>query len=447
MSRISLALLAALLFPSFSSANVDELRAASAQSAFDAEFTLTDEFAREEDEVLASEPDWQKLLRPSVQVRGRNGKPSTTYTPKVDYGVVLTGPSTYSEGATDLVAPASVSKFFTSSLALKELGSDFTYQTRFVWRKSLATNNVGYMRITGSGDPSINGTASSLVAEEFVLAMIRDGVKRVYGDLVIDATDGRWNVRTVPEGWLPDDGTGDIPGPLSTVTAAKMKASLKARLAKHGIQWMVSASVPFPESAGNYSEIIHVSSPLRELIKPFMLHSVNYMGEALLRKVGEIKGSKVAPDLLAAGLPLLREFVAANIGPNTVILNDGCGLSRTSRISAAAMVAFLAEMKQEPYFQDLFAALPMAGQTGTLADRMNGTAAAGRVHAKTGTLYTPTGNFQLAGYLVEMKKDGADYHPFAVLTSTTKNHDGYCRSTQDRVLAKLASWMISSNRH
>lgn len=460
------ALLVALLSTSLSSARADdfaeltsaeEVQAESSQAEFDSLYELTDENGDElstdaggdensSPEVLAplpGEPNWYKLLRPSVTTRARRGKPSRTYTPKVQYGVMFTGPSQYSEGANDQIAPASISKIFTSSLALKELGGDFTYKTRFTWRKSTKAGDGGYLRITGSADPSITSASVSKVAEEFVQALVASGVKRVYGELKIDATDARWNRRVIPAGWKESDGTGDIPGPLSTVSAARMKAVLKARLAKHAINWASTASVPFAEHDGILSEENHVSKPLRELIQPFMFRSINYMGEAFLRKIGEMKGSKAAPDLLSAGLPLLREFVAANIGTNKVTLNDGCGLSRTSRVTATAVVAFLTEMRQEPYFRALFASLPTAGSSGTLAGRMRGTAAAGRIHAKTGTLYTPNGNFQLAGYLVENTKAGPEYHPFTILTVADGRNDGYCRSTQDRVLAKLASWMAS----
>lgn len=448
MSRFSLALLAALLSATLSIARAedegrhpkvtDETRAASAQKRFNAAYELTDEVP----ERKGKEPDWKNLLRPSIRVPGQDGKPDTTYTPKVNYGVLLTGPATYFEGVEDMIPPASLSKLFTSSLALKELGGDFTYETCFSWRKSGATGDAGYLRITASGDPSIDVNNVNFLAEDFVQALVRDGVKQVYGDLVVDATDSRWNLRVVPEGWLPHDGTSDIPGALSTLSPARIKTALRINLLKAGIHWSGVDPVPFSEKAAVLSTEIHVSQPLRELIKPFMFHSINHMGEAFLRKVGEVKGLKAAPDLLTAALPLLREFANGKVGPHTVILNDGCGLSRTSRVSAAATVAFLTEMQLEPYFPDLFASLPTAGQTGTLDERMRGTAAAGRVHAKTGTLYTPTGNFQLAGYLVEMTKSGPEYHPFAILTSTLDSLDGYCRTTQDRVMAKLANWML-----
>ncbi len=427
----------------------EEIQAESDQAEFDLNYELTDSAAEEQtnsDDAgnsAGDEPDWKKLLHPAIQVRARKGKKATSFVPDVNYSVKLTGPSSYTEGPNELIAPASTSKIFTTSLALKELGGDYKYTTHFSWRKSPKAGEAGYLHLTGSGDPSINGNASGAFAEELVQSMIHGGVKRIYGDLELDATDSRWARRTIPSGWTSGDPSSEVPGILSTVTEAKMKTVLKARLAKHGIRWVAAASAPFAEATGIYGEQNHVSRPLRELIKPFMLHSINYMGEAFLRKVGELKGSKSAPDLLAAALPILREYVNANIGKHSVVLNDGCGLSRTSRVSAAAMVTFLTEMKQENFFDDLFASLPTAGQSGTIGGRMRGTAAAGRVHAKTGTLYTPVGAFQLAGYLVENTKAGPEYHPFAIYTEAESNRVGYCHSTQDRMLGRLASWMVT----
>ncbi len=167
-----------------------------------------------------------------------------------------------------------------------------------------------------------------------------------------------------------------------------------------------------------------------------MLKSINSFGEALVRKVGEVKGSRSADNLHVAGMALLREYAYANVGLNRITLNDGSGLSRTSRVTADAMIRFLTFVKREPFFDDFFAAFPVAGRTGTLETRMRQTSAAGKVHAKTGTI---DGNYQLAGYLAERGRTGTEYHPFVILTDTSTGNSAYCRSTQDKVLAKLAS--------
>ena len=128
-----------------------------------------------------------------------------------------------------------------------------------------------------------------------------------------------------------------------------------------------------------------------------------------------------------------------NGGSTDVILNDGSGLSRTSRVTAQTMVTFLEAIKSAPYFRDFLAALPIAGESGTLQDRMSGTAAEGRVHAKTGTI---NGHYQLAGYLAETTATGTAYHPFAILTTTEESHHGYCLVVENEAMASLAEWML-----
>jgi D-alanyl-D-alanine carboxypeptidase len=71
----------------------------------------------------------------------------------------------------------------------------------------------------------------------------------------------------------------------------------------------------------------------------------------------------------------------------TVSLRDGSGVSRADRATPAGAVELLRALDVEPEQADVLDALPDAGRSGTLAGRMRGTVAAGRCHAKTGTLH------------------------------------------------------------
>jgi D-alanyl-D-alanine carboxypeptidase/D-alanyl-D-alanine-endopeptidase (penicillin-binding protein 4) len=62
---------------------------------------------------------------------------------------------------------------------------------------------------------------------------------------------------------------------------------------------------------------------------------------------------------------------------------DGSGLDRGDRVTCRLIAD---DLRHVGTGGAVFAGLPVAGRTGTLADRMVGTPAAGRVHAKTGTL-------------------------------------------------------------
>ena len=63
---------------------------------------------------------------------------------------------------------------------------------------------------------------------------------------------------------------------------------------------------------------------------------------------------------------------------------DGSGLSRKNFIAPVAMATLLRYMYFHPYFKYFLASLPIAGVDGTIKNRMQGSSAQGRVHAKTG---------------------------------------------------------------
>ena len=76
-------------------------------------------------------------------------------------------------------------------------------------------------------------------------------------------------------------------------------------------------------------------------------------------------------------------------------LSDGSGLSRDDLVTPQAVVKLLTWAARQPWAEDFRASLPSAGEDGTLENRMKGTAAVGRVQAKTGTVNHVEG---LSGY-------------------------------------------------
>lgn len=418
----------------------EAIRESAAEQAFEETYELAPPT-----ESSGTEPNFARIFR-SVH-RERVGRRTVMATPKVEYGILFTGPSDYHEGEGTPMPPASTSKIFTSAFVLATLGGDYRYETRLTWTRSEKPNEGSALTFVGSGDPSITGADLPELADEYAATLRSAGIQKISGPLLFSATDARWSIKTVPEGWESEDlksTTGFIPDSLGTLIPARVRAVFAARFARNGIQWDRSAPTGTARASFDAStSASHFSAPLRELIQPFVLHSINYKGEAFLRKVGELKGSPSAANLLDAALPLLRAFVMNTLGPNggstDVILNDGSGLSRTSRVTAQTMVTFLEAIKSAPYFRDFLAALPIAGESGTLQDRMSGTAAEGRVHAKTGTI---NGHYQLAGYLAETTATGTAYHPFAILTTTEESHHGYCLVVENEAMASLAEWML-----
>jgi D-alanyl-D-alanine carboxypeptidase/D-alanyl-D-alanine-endopeptidase (penicillin-binding protein 4) len=79
-------------------------------------------------------------------------------------------------------------------------------------------------------------------------------------------------------------------------------------------------------------------------------------------------------------------YATVGIAAEDVIQTDGSGLSRHDLVTPRAVVALLWYAQRQSWFESYFASLPVAGIDGTLEDRMKNTPAAGRVHAKTGSV-------------------------------------------------------------
>ena len=135
-----------------------------------------------------------------------------------------------------------------------------------------------------------------------------------------------------------------------------------------------------------YVESLPVNDIAREILKP----SQNLYADLLLAQVGEQKrpaegAANVSSEEL--GIRELNRFLGeVGIPRGDVLFEEGSGLSRNNLTTARATVALLEFMNRHKWGEAFRQALPIAGVDGTLRSRMNGTAAAGNVRAKTGTL-------------------------------------------------------------
>lgn len=151
----------------------------------------------------------------------------------------------------------------------------------------------------------------------------------------------------------------------------------------------------------------HQSMPLAELMTPFMKLSNNGHAEVLIKAMGrEVAGAGT----WGAGIAVMRDHLADSYGVDldTIRHRDGSGLSRGNLITPRSIAATLREARDEPWFDEWYDALPIAGNParfvgGTLRSRMRNTAAANNVHGKTGSL---TGVSALSGYVTDA--DGRD---------------------------------------
>jgi serine-type D-Ala-D-Ala carboxypeptidase/endopeptidase (penicillin-binding protein 4) len=128
----------------------------------------------------------------------------------------------------------------------------------------------------------------------------------------------------------------------------------------------------------------HVSVPLGDSVKLVNKISQNLHTEMLLRTVARQNGLWSTPEEM---LKTPQDFYAiVGIAPDDVIQTDGSGLSRHDLVTPRAIVTLLKYAQGQTWFAPYYASLPVAGIDGSLQDRMKGTVAAGRIHAKTGSV-------------------------------------------------------------
>ncbi len=175
----------------------------------------------------------------------------------------------------------------------------------------------------------------------------------------------------------------------------------------------------------------HQSPPLSDIADTLMGVSQNLYAETLLRTLDQDRRPRTA----AAGRDVMREVLASwGIDPTRVVVADGSGLSRYNYVSARALVDVLERMHHEPRHASPFrATLPVAGQSGTLEARMVGTAAAGNVHAKTGSMSNVRA---LSGYVTSA--DGETL-AFAVLANNFPGAADPILAVIDRLIDRVAS--------
>jgi PBP4 family serine-type D-alanyl-D-alanine carboxypeptidase len=139
-----------------------------------------------------------------------------------------------------------------------------------------------------------------------------------------------------------------------------------------------------PLPAGMRVLAAHESPPLALMLQAINKPSQNLHAEMMLRLLGaRVKGRGTAQQGLEAVDDFLRR---ARVSCASWSLEDGSGLSRTDMVTPHGMVDLMVAMDRHPHRAAYLDSLPIAGVDGTLASRMRGTPAEGRIRAKTGTL-------------------------------------------------------------
>jgi D-alanyl-D-alanine carboxypeptidase/D-alanyl-D-alanine-endopeptidase (penicillin-binding protein 4) len=340
--------------------------------------------------------------------------------------------------------PASVEKLYTTSTALLRFGPDATLQTSVTGVGTLDDAGTwhGDLYLRGGGDPTFGsatfdrlayglGTTVSTLAARVRAAGILRVTGRIRGD----------------ESWLdslrggPASGFAldlDIGGPLGGLLynrglAREDGSALQTQPARFAAQQLTlelrRTRVRVPQNAAtglapdDAEEIATVDSPtMATLARLTLVPSDNLFAEMLLKNVGARFGTAGST---TAGVAVVKRTIARyGIRPQ---IADGSGLSRSDRTSPRQVVTLLNGLRENTFLR---AAMPVAGRSGTLVDRMRGTTAQDRCQAKTGTLSNVSA---LAGYCRTLNG-----HVVAFAFIENSVYTPTAKAAEDRLVVALA---------
>jgi D-alanyl-D-alanine carboxypeptidase/D-alanyl-D-alanine-endopeptidase (penicillin-binding protein 4) len=317
------------------------------------------------------------------------------------------GATVVADNPTTALIPASNLKILTAAAALDRLGANDRLTT-VVRAAGSWTGGVlsGDLYLVGGGDPVLRtapSVASLPVAEPAYTSLpalaseVRAaGITTVTGSVVGD--ESRYDTEREVSSWKPTYLTeGDV-GPLSALTvndgfdplvprrtaaaqpAASAAAQFAALLRADGVTVVGPATVGrTPPTATRVASVS--SPPMAELVDGMLQSSDDTAAELLTKEMGRQRSGYGST---ATGVAAITATLAAEGLPvDQLAMADGSGLSRDDRASCAVLVA---ELERAGTTGTLASGLPVAATSGTLSDRLKATPAAGRVHAKTGTL-------------------------------------------------------------
>lgn len=334
-----------------------------------------------------------------------------------------TGTVLWQRDPTAALVPGSTAKLLTASAALLALDHQARLHTTV-----LAGAQPGTVVLVGGGDPTLSAAGAGratgypdaarlddLVGQ--VRAAARGPVRRVLVDV------GRYAGDALAPGWFPADVADGYIAPIEPVMldggredpaqevspraakpATAAAAELSRRLGADPDAVTVGSAPPGAAVLGDVS-----SPPVQDLVATALQRSDNVLAEALAREVARATGAQAS--FSGASQAVLSVLRRHGFDVNRATLVDGSGLSVDDAVPATLLADLLSAaaapdestvadksttQQRTVALRPLLVGLPVAGGSGTLADRYHGSAAGGRgwVRAKTGTL---TGVNSLAG--------------------------------------------------
>lgn len=316
----------------------------------------------------------------------------------------------YESGSSKPRTPASVLKLASTAAIALTLNEDTIFKTAIY-----KTEKKGVFVILGENDPWMTSNAK-----------YRDANKRAYMPKLIKAAfASNTKLKKVT---LIYKGVNN-----SDIYFAKKALKRRSSVAYKPLSKNIDAESLITEKISEVE-----SPPLSKMIRFALLYSDNVLSQRLMM----LATGKNGYPLNKTGLNKMVIEKLNSIGVDTkgMKLVDGSGLSGANRISAITVSQLLLKIRSEPQLDVVYRALPVGGESGTLAGRYHTTApqAVGLVKAKTGsTRHTVS----LAGYTSSGEKE----YVFVVIADgvgRTKRLQNAARSAIDRMLGTITKPVV-----
>lgn len=172
------------------------------------------------------------------------------------------------------------------------------------------------------------------------------------------------------------------------------------------------------------------SPSLSTIVDATNMYSINLYAEHLINQIGVYKYRH--GDTGSGTVAVQKFWEAKGLDVDGLYVNDGSGLSRFNAITAKQLVGILEIMYKSKNYKTFLRSLPVAGKSGTLRNVGKGTAASGRVMAKSGTM---TRVKSYAGYVKTKNKKNV---AFAIIVNNHNCSARAMRKKMEKIMIKLA---------
>ena len=286
--------------------------------------------------------------------------------------------------------PASTMKCVTAIATLDKLGADYDFKTNLYYTGVIDDSTQvlrGDLYCVGGMDPMLSSSDLTEMARA-----VRDlGIKTIEGSVYADLSFKDRD--RLGKGWCWDDKNPNL-SPLLVDGKDEFTYRFSRKLEDMGVT--LNGSTGERQLPANAQLLTTRTHSIRQVLHRMMKVSDNLYAESMFYQLAANGGTR----WVSAKTARQYEndlFSRIGLNPRDYNVADGSGLSLYNYVTTELEVKLLRYVYQRPdIYEAYLEAQPIAGVDGTLRSRMRGTAAAGNVKAKTGTV---KGVSSLAGYL------------------------------------------------